>query len=92
MQVRIHYHANIKTVNIPSAIFFGWQLEDTHVCDGKPVRGSSERDSDKLEVRNESKTITHRFLLHMLTSSQGPQHPYWHSEEVEKERVVDVFG
>jgi len=44
-------------VDISVAILAGRELEDPHVCHGKPARGSFDRDFDELEVRNKGKIL-----------------------------------
>jgi hypothetical protein len=49
--------ANRDLVDLLATILFGWQFEDTHVRDGKPVGGSFERDFDELKVCYKGKSV-----------------------------------
>ena len=42
-----------STVDISASILAGRELEDVDVCHDQPAAGSSERDSNKLEVCDE---------------------------------------
>jgi hypothetical protein len=51
---------NISTAHVPAPILVGRQLENTHVCYGQPVAGTSPRDNYESQIRNQGIQYTYR--------------------------------